>query len=683
MKRSSIYKKLFTNILAVSIAALLLFGVAGIAGITIFAGLTEDALIEQMEKTLNVQVADKAEFIEEKLSKYASDTSFYAQYASNLFLGWDQLPERRIDVLQESSESDFEGYTLNILMPNNMAVSEISPDMRSHMDKLCNIAYTFEAREEGMGICAALYMSSEKYGYTLMYDKFPKQYNNFDPRNRPWYIDAEANGKVIWTEPYVDTVSGELMITCSAPFYDTVDAFAGVVGLDIYIAQINAQIVNISFSDSGFAFAVNKDGDYVASSEIALDGGDYKAQSAKKDGQEGYNSIIDRMTSGEKGLVSEKIDGVECFIAFAPVSKNVDWSVAIVVQKAEIIKPAVDTGIRITAIIISVFAAVFVVIIFAVVLLSGKISKNLSNPIMLLKTEVEKAGGGNLDFKNHIQTGDEIQSLAESFEKMTGDLRGYIKNLAFVTAEKERIGAELNVATQIQASMLPCIFPAFPERDEFEIYASMQPAKEVGGDFYDFFLVDDDNLAVVIADVSGKGVPAALFMVIAKTLIKNYAQTGKNAADTLIETNKQLCEGNDAGLFVTAWLGILQISTGKLTFANAGHNAPVLKKAGDSFKFLKNKASFVLAGMEDTKYKQSEIMLEKDDMLFLYTDGVTEASNVNEELFGDSRLLGILESCKSLVPANILTTVKRGIDSFVAGEQQFDDITMLCLKLKK
>jgi sigma-B regulation protein RsbU (phosphoserine phosphatase) len=177
-----------------------------------------------------------------------------------------------------------------------------------------------------------------------------------------------------------------------------------------------------------------------------------------------------------------------------------------------------------------------------------------------------------------IRTGDEVEQLADSFRKMEEDMLAYIRSFIAITAEKERIGAELNVATQIQADMLPRIFPAFPERTEFDIYATMDPAKEVGGDFYDFFLVDDNHLAIVIADVSGKGVPAALFMVIAKTLIKNHAQNRESPGDVFTHTNEQLCEGNDAGLFVTAWMGILEIDTGEFVFVNAGHNPPLLKQ---------------------------------------------------------------------------------------------------------
>ena len=279
--------------------------------------------------------------------------------------------------------------------------------------------------------------------------------------------------------------------------------------------------------------------------------------------------------------------------------------------------------------------------------------------------------------KLNIRTGDEIQALSEAIKTMELEINEYIQDLTTVTAEKERIGAELNVATQIQADMLPRIFPAFPEREEFDVYATMNPAKEVGGDFYDFFLVDDDHLAVVIADVSGKGVPAALFMVIAKTLIKNHAQNQEAPGTVFTQTNEQLCEGNDAGLFVTGWMGVLEISTGKFVYVNAGHNPPLLKRAGGTFEWLKSRPGFVLAGMEGVRYRENTLQLEPGDRLYLYTDGVTEATNSHEELFGDERLQNALNEYMDLPVEQFLPKIKECIDAFVGDADQFDDITML------
>lgn len=276
----------------------------------------------------------------------------------------------------------------------------------------------------------------------------------------------------------------------------------------------------------------------------------------------------------------------------------------------------------------------------------------------------------------------EVGNLARSYISMVEDLDSYIENLRTVTAEKERINAELDLASNIQAHMLPCIFPAFPDHEEFDIYATMTPAKEVGGDFYDFFMLDETHVAAVMADVSGKGVPAALFMVITKTLIKNHAQSGLSPADVFTTVNRMLCEGNDAGLFVTAWLGVLDTKSGKLVYVNAGHNPPLLRQNGGGFEYIKSRPGFVLAGMDTIKYRQNELIMNEGDRLFLYTDGITEATSARKELYGEERLQRYLNSHCDASSEEILPDLKKDIDSFVGEAPQFDDMTMLMLDFK-
>ncbi len=282
----------------------------------------------------------------------------------------------------------------------------------------------------------------------------------------------------------------------------------------------------------------------------------------------------------------------------------------------------------------------------------------------------------------NIHTGDEIEELSEAIKTMEMEINDYIDHLTEVTAEKERMGAELNIATQIQASMLPCIFPAFPDRTEFDIYASMDPAKEVGGDFYDFFLIDEDHIALVMADVSGKGVPAALFMVIAKTLLKNTAQSGISPKEVLSQVNTQLCENNEAEMFVTVWLGIMQISTGHMVCANAGHEYPAIRRVGGQYELLHDKHGFVLAGMEGSRYREYEITLEKGDSLFVYTDGVPEATNAENELFGTDRMLEALNQNPDAASEEVIRQVQKAMEVFVKQAPQFDDITMLSMIYK-
>jgi sigma-B regulation protein RsbU (phosphoserine phosphatase) len=303
-------------------------------------------------------------------------------------------------------------------------------------------------------------------------------------------------------------------------------------------------------------------------------------------------------------------------------------------------------------------------IIDRIIRLDGDVAKYSQNKNPAIAKEILESKG----------TDDEIGSLAEHFSHMIVDLEDYMVNLQKVTAEKERIDAELNVATKIQEDMLPRIFP---DRKEFDLYATMTPAKEVGGDFYDFFLVDDDHLALVIADVSGKGVPAALFMAIAKSLIKNRVQMGEEPSEALKNVNEQLCEGNEAELFVTVWLAILDLKTGHVVEANAGHEHPAIKKKDGIYELHKTRHSPAVATMEGMRFRQTEFELEPGDTVFVYTDGVTEATDMNNKLFGEGRLMESLNNHKDEEPADILPSVRKDIDAFVGEAPQFDDITML------
>ena len=340
-------------------------------------------------------------------------------------------------------------------------------------------------------------------------------------------------------------------------------------------------------------------------------------------------------------------------------------------------------------IVMIIVYTIYVTLLVAVITMIGgfiyyrSMKKNIIRPIILLNNATKEMVD-NIDkdvpFEVDIHTRDEIEDLADSFGKMDEDLRTYIRELEHVTAEKERIGAELSVATKIQADMLPRIFPAFPDRNEIDLYATMTPAKEVGGDFYDFFLVDDDHVALVMADVSGKGVPAALFMVIAKTLIKNSLMEGNSPSEALESANNQLCEGNESEMFVTVWAAVIEISTGKGVAANAGHEHPAIRRKDADYELEVYRHSMAVAVMDGMPFKEHEFTMNPGDSLFVYTDGVAEATDANNELFGTDRMLTALNKESGAEPNRILENVKQGIDDFVQEAEQFDDITMLCFR---
>ena len=327
-----------------------------------------------------------------------------------------------------------------------------------------------------------------------------------------------------------------------------------------------------------------------------------------------------------------------------------------------------DVSLKVmTAMQILIFGALFILIFYLV-------RKLVVRNIHKINESLSAITDGNLDTVVDVRSHLEFDSLSNDINATVDTLKRYIKEA------EERIDAELAFAKAIQHSALPAVHPLYDNRKEFDIFASMHTAKEVGGDFYDFYFIDEDHLAFLIADVSGKGIPAAMFMMRSKTIIKSYAESGMSVEEVFTLANEKLCEGNDAGMFVTAWMGILNIRNGKVLFANAGHNHPLVKHSDGTFEYLKSRAGFVLAGMEGVRYRKNELVLEPGDAIYLYTDGVTEATDLNEELYGEDRLHSILEKYKDETMEVICSEIKKDVDLFAGEAPQFDDITMLALK---
>ena len=407
----------------------------------------------------------------------------------------------------------------------------------------------------------------------------------------------------------------------------------------------------------------------------------YKAQ----DMDPQYQEEVERMmTTGERSAVYfysySEASGAHTTAAI-PVEDSSGTIVAMIgVEKA---MTALNSA-RLTYVLHVVEVTAVAVLIFLLIYIAF-LRKNVIRPILTITDEAQRFAQDNaaeLEVLETIRSNDEIGILASVIGKMETDIVSYIENLTVITAEMERIGAELSVATQIQADMLPSIFPPFPDRHEFDIYASMTPAKEVGGDFYDFFMIDEHRIALVMADVSGKGVPAALFMVIAKTMIKNRCMMGEDPATVLSNVNNQLCENNEEGMFVTVWLGIYDIVTGQLDYVNAGHEYPALARAGEPFALIREKPCFVVAGMEGMSYRKHTLMLSPGDRLFLYTDGVPEATDGSATLFGENRMVEALNEGRNMDVHSLLLHMKDSVDGFVGDAEAFDDITMLVFDVK-
>ena len=566
--------------------------------------------------------------------------------------------------------------------------------------------WLYQVNDSQPAVAATYVISGSGFGI-IVDDRSDKKFKdgetasfNVDFRTRPWYIDATTQKKVIFSHVYNDLYSGNLAITCAAPYYGNTGEVAGVVGAGMFLTQVSEVIEGTRLGETGYGFLIDAQGHIIFS---ATDSGILQAkgpdgESLLDTADEQLAQTARQMTAGETGISEVVIDGIPCYLAYAPI-KDMNASYGIVMQTAEVDRPVqanaevieqttadfiavLNSSIQHTLLSVLVLAGLF---LLAVPFISNRVAERFVSPIHELADGVREIASGNLDKKLSINTGNEIEHLAVCFNAMTDELQSQMKDLAQVTAEKERISTELSVATNIQESMLPRIFPPFPEKKEFDIYASMHPAKEVGGDFYDFYMLDENHVMITIADVSGKGVPAALFMVIAKTILKNFALTlgGSNDLAPLVScTNDQLCQNNDAMMFVTAFVGLLNTKTGHFTYVNAGHNPPLVYRAKENkFSYMDVKRNFVLGGMDELPFAGQDMMLEPGDKLFLYTDGVTEALNEAEELYGEERLLNTLntDGTEKLNLQELLAAVQKSLADHVGTAAQSDDITMLTL----
>ena len=481
--------------------------------------------------------------------------------------------------------------------------------------------------------------------------------DDYDYHSLSWYreiIDQIVKPyQVAWTKPYIDDTSFSLMTSAGAGIFDADNNLIGATIVDWEIERVVDDLTAIKPTENSFVLLCVPTKDYIISSTRT-------------------NAIVGASINSipwDINADSFMLDGVR-YLRFGRYMDN-GWLLSIQIPENEIFAEMENQNSRFSFRIALLFVIVLCLAYFL-------ISKLINAPIKRLISDVSHIALGNLNSSVNVTSNDELGLLAETFNKMTFDLKESIETNVRERAENEKMATELNVAAGIQSSMLPYIFPPFPYRTEFDIYASMDPAKEVGGDYYDFYLIDRDNLAVVIADVSGKGIPAALFMVISKTLMKNYINCN-SPKDVFDIVNNKLCENNEANMFVTALMGFYTISTGRFIYVNAGHTPPLVRRAGNNFEFLRTKPCIVLGFMEDAEYKEEEIILNPGDSIYLYTDGVTEALNTNREFFSEQRLLEAMKKCRDFSPKELILTIKQEINSFAGGAEQADDITMLAL----
>lgn len=492
-----------------------------------------------------------------------------------------------------------------------------------------------------------------------------------------WFQLPGELGHPVWTEPYFDkSGANAFMTTYSAPFYlvqDGKKTFAGVITADITLEWLQKLMSTIKLYDSGYAMLISRNGTFIYHPRAELLFKESVFSLAEKLDDPKLRQIGQDMIEGRTGFLKwvNPRDRTVNFLLYMPLPVD-GWSLALFFPVREVLQSVNDLARN--TLLIGIIG--FLLLTAAIVLISRRVTR----PIHDLANAAQEIAGGNLNsVLPKARSHDEVGNISESFGFMQRSLREYIADLETTTRQKERIESELRIAHAIQMGILPKIFPPFPEHDEFNIFASLDPAREVGGDLYDFFFIDKHRFCFLIGDVSGKGVPAAFLMAVTKTLLKVVAEQGVDPGEILEKVNNDLARDNESCMFVTIFLTILDISTGEVFYSSAGHNPPLLITANEAF-FIESLNEPIAGVMPGMKYTSRYMQLVHGDILFLYTDGVTEAMNVNRELYSDKRLHTLIQTVAVDDPADIIKAVNASIIEFVGDAEQSDDITMLALK---
>jgi sigma-B regulation protein RsbU (phosphoserine phosphatase) len=493
-----------------------------------------------------------------------------------------------------------------------------------------------------------------------------------------WYQIPRELERPIWSEPYYDEGAGNiLMATYSVPFYRTVGGqrkLMGIVTADISLSWLQEIVSSIRIGKTGYGFVISKNGTFVThpDSRLVMNETIFTVAEAREDAA--MRALGRKMIQGESGFVPTEclITGKKCWMVYAPLSAS-GWSLGVLFPQDELMADITSLNDMVLFLSVAGFVLIFLVIVF--------ISRSITRPLRVLARATDVVATGNLDIQlPPVRSKDEVGKLAVAFDSMKDSLKQHIKDLTETTAAKERIESELKIARDIQMGMLPKTFPPFPQRRDLDLYAMIEPAKEVGGDLYDFFFLDGDHLCFAVGDVSGKGVPAALFMAITMTLLKTKAEEEMSPSAILTRVNHDLSQDNPYSMFVTVFLGILDTRTGELEYGNAGHNPPYLLRDDGRFEPLSGTGGTALGVVEDCTYLSRRISLRKGDTLFLYTDGVTEATDREENLFSEERLMKALPLHAGKPLKTLITEVLSRVKAFSEGVPQADDITMLALR---
>ncbi|MCR5536760.1 MAG: SpoIIE family protein phosphatase [Succinivibrio sp.] len=657
---------------------------------------TRNAELQQ----LDLMVRSKAAQISLLTREIKGDVQFLSGEITHLLMNRKYYKPREIQTV--ATATSFKNVPLLRMNRDLIGSTEAYAKAQDEIAILGNLKETFES-------FSAFYDSvffGSKNGYAILTYKYPEYHiepevlehrkaDVYDTLNRPWYKFGMTQNKLTFTELYKDNLGTHTAVSVVMPYYDEYGV-AGVVGVDVNYAYFMQLKDTELRAKNGNYFIINSKGQIIFSTLGSGRLSNERRDSLLRDDDLQTIVTVTAMVRGRNGLKRYNLDGKDYYLAYAPIAEA-DWSIGMLIDPEEVFKPARKASLMVKELLATLdqfmlrtfeFDLVRALMLLPLLLIliyfiASRFAGNLSHPVVRLTKGVADLAKGDFNFHAEVKTGDEIELLARNFEKMSHAVNRQISELKAVTAEKERISTELNVATGIQLSMLPHDFPS--DRESYDLYATSIPAKEVGGDFYDFYRLDQDHLAVTIADVSGKGVPAALFMVISKTILKNCTLSMgsvTNLAKAVDRANLQLYQDNQEEMFVTVFIGVLNLNTGEFDYVSAGHNPPLLGRVRDGrYQYLPAEDNRPMLGvLDDISYVQQQLHLEYGDTLFLYTDGVTEAMDLQGEQFGTERLQEVLNAGTQLALKQQSAEVLQAIHGYVGEAEQSDDITMLSLR---
>lgn len=575
----------------------------------------------------------------------------------------EEIPETLSYFLENAtySEVDLKGV-LKAVIENNPRIFGAAVAFEPHMFR------------KGLYYFAPYYYADEK---NVVYKPLGnKDYNYFE---KGWYKNAKMKGESEWSEPYYDRITGKkvVMTTYSVPIYKSIGGervFAGVVMVDVSLSWIQELVSSMKVEGEGHGFIISKMGEFIThpNVDIVLDKTIFDI--ARELENERLNEVAKDMAAGKSKRTEYQsvVTGDDSWLIYAPLPSS-RWALGLDFPKDVILADLLYLDETLLAL-----AIIGIVLLFVVIF---SVARTITKSLRVLDEKTREIARGDLEFElPKIKSDDEIGRLANSFVSMRDSLRHYIDELTTTTAAKESILSELRIARDIQMSIVPKVVPPFSNNANIDISAVLKPAKEVGGDFYDFFFVGEDKLCFVIGDVSGKGVPAALFMAVVKTLIKSLAKRGLPPDEILRVANKEAYHNNTSSMFVTGFLAILDLASGELSFSNGGHNPPVIVRSAEGAVFLKTSYGTAVGALEAGQFQCERLTMRPGDVMCLYTDGVTEAFNQQGDMFSDENLLRSIDDNRGKSARDIVDALLSGVDSFSSGTEPSDDITVLCVR---